>query len=68
MTRRQQRARRMAETQDTKIVGCIFDPHGKPREEVVDEIMVWVDLQRKDYERRKAEAIAAKKAREAKGA
>jgi hypothetical protein len=58
----------MAEPQDTKIVGCIFDPHGKPREEVVDEIMAWVDLQRKDYERRKAAAIAAKKAREGEGA
>jgi hypothetical protein len=56
----------MAEPQDTKIVGCIFDPHGKPQEEVVDEIMAWVEVMKLDYEKRKAAAIAAKKAREAK--
>ena len=58
----------MAEQQDTKkIVGCIFDPHGVDRDELVNGIMAWVAVQKKDYERRKAEAIAAKKAREEAG-
>jgi hypothetical protein len=54
----------MAETQGTKITGAIFNPHGKTQDELVDEIMVFVDAMKLDYEKRKAAAIAAKKARE----
>jgi hypothetical protein len=55
-----------------KLVGCVFDPSAFKKTDgsldtdaLCDEIVAWVDLQQKDYERRKAEAIAAKKAREA---
>jgi hypothetical protein len=51
-----------------EITGAIFDPKNKTQEQVVDEIMTYVEVLKQDYERRKAEAIAAKKAREAKGA
>ena len=53
-------AKKMAEI----ITGAVFDPKGKTQEELVDEIMVFVEVLKKDYERRKAEAIAAKKAKE----
>jgi hypothetical protein len=43
-----------------KITGAIFDPKNKTQDELVDEIMAYVAVLKKDYEKRKAEAIAAK--------